>query len=431
MKLNGRFGRAVLPLATLVALAMLGGVASAADKYRVIYDFGQKSSDGWDPVGLLALAKNGDFYGVTESGGTDNLGTFYKLIAPRTRGGVWAKTILYDFPGGKGGGYPTSLVLGKDGNLYGADYTQTIFELRAPTSDDSAWEYAALYTLNGDNDGSVVEQDLAFDAEGNLYGATELGGDVDCGQDGGCGTVFELKRPGKEGGRWRFSVLHTFTGSPDGAQPFAGVVFGQSGDLYGTTSAGGASGDGAAYRLSPPARKGRPWTETVLYSFDRSNNGANSPGSPLIFDSLGNMYGTTSGVGDPNCQGGFGCGVVFELSPPTKKGQAWAYAALHAFQGGDDGAIPSGYMVFDSKGNLYGTTEVAGEAQGGTVYQLKPPGHKDGAWTETVLHGFNPSDGDGDLPESGLTWGKWNDLYGVTAEGGLCQYCGTAFALEP
>ena len=422
----------VLSSATLAAIMLLGGLASAADTYRVIYDFGRKSSDGWDPVGLLALAKNGDFYGVTESGGTYNLGTVYKLTAPRTRGGTWTKTILYDFPGGNGDRYPSSLVLGGDGNLYGVDYSQTIFELRAPTSHDSAWEYAALYTLNGESDGAAVQEDLAFDVEGNLYGATDLGGDTNCGQDGGCGTVFELKRPTKEGGKWRFSVLHTFTGSPDGAQPYAGVTFDQNGNLYGTTGGGGISGNGAVYRLSPPTSKRRTWTETVLYSFDRSNNGAYSPGGPLIFDSAGNVFGPTYGGGDPNCQGGFGCGVAFELSPPPKKGKSWTYAALHAFQGGSDGISPSGSVVFDSEGNLYGTTQTGGDENGGTVYQLSPPAESGGAWTETVLRAFTGSDGDGDLPESGLTWGKWSDLYGVTGEGGTeCQACGTAFELQP
>jgi len=106
---------------------------------------------------------------------------------------------------------------------------------------------------------------------------------------------------------------------------------------------------------------------------------------------------------------------------------------LHAFQGGDDGIYPTGYMVFDREGNLYGTTQTGGgETKGGTVYRLKPSAQNGGEWTETVLHAFTGSNGDGAVPFSGLTWGKWNDLYGVTFEGGTgCQACGTAFELRP
>jgi uncharacterized repeat protein (TIGR03803 family) len=420
--------KVVLILAALVAVVLLGGTANAADTYRVIHDFGQ-GSDGWLPVGVPVVTKNGDLIGVTYAGGPDNLGTVYKLRAPRTRGGAWTETILYRFPGGNGDAYPAFLRIGKDGNLYGVDYGQTIFKLSPPVSGDGAWNYSALYTLNQQSDGAAIVG-LVFDAEGNLYGATALGGDPVC----GCGTVFELNRPTKSGRKWRFSVLHTFTGTPDGAQPFAGLTFDQKGNLYGTTNFDGANGYGAVYRVSPPKKKGQPWTEAVLYSFEQGVNG-DGPESPLIFDSSGKLYGTTAYGGDLNCQGGFGCGVVFELSPPTNKQGAWTYATLYAFQGGNDGIDPSGYMVFDKNGNLYGTTQVGGGAtEGGTVYRLKPPTHKGSAWTETVLHGFIFGSGDGALPASGLTWGKWNYLYGVTAEGGsACQGlgCGTAFELQP
>jgi len=381
-------------------------------------------------VGVPVVTKNGDLIGVTYAGGPDNLGTVYKLRAPRTRGGAWTETILYRFPGGNGDAYPAFLRIGKDGNLYGVDYGQTIFKLSPPVSGDGAWNYSALYTLNQQSDGAAIVG-LVFDAEGNLYGAAGIGGDLGCDRNGGCGTVFELKRPTKSGRKWRFSVLHTFTGTPDGAQPFAGLTFDQKGNLYGTTNYDGTYGYGVVYRVSPPKQKGS-WTETVLYSFDRVGDiGADSEG-PVTFDGSGNLYGTTGAGGDLNCQGGFGCGVVFELLPPVQKGGAWTYATLYAFQGGNDGAIPSGYMVFDSEGNLYGTTQSGGEVNDGTAYRLKPPAQNGGAWTETVLHTFTGSNGDGDRPVSGLTWGKWNHVYGVTAEGGTgCQACGTAFELHP
>jgi uncharacterized repeat protein (TIGR03803 family) len=431
VKFSKRARQVVLMLAILVAIVLPSGPANAwGQSYRVIYDFGHTSSNGWFPVGVPAVAKNGDLYGVTESGGIYNLGTFFKLTAPPTRNGAWMHTVLYDFPGGNGGEHPGLLLIGGDGNLYGADFGQTIFQLRPPTSHDGVWKYTALYTLNGQNEGSAIEG-LIFDAAGNLYGATELGGDLGC-RNGGCGTVFELKRPTKSSGKWRFSVLHTFTGIPDGEEPFAGVTFDQNGNLYGTTHAGGAFGYGTAYRLTPPAKRGQSWTEAVLYSFDRSGNEGNSPVSPVIFDGSNKLYGTTVAGGDLNCQGGIGCGVVYVLSPPAKDGASWAYSALYAFQGGNDGITPTGYMVFDSKGNLYGATQYGGGAtEGGTVYRLKRPARKGGAWTETVLHAFTGSNGDGNLPANGLTWGKWHDLYGETWDGGLCQACGTAFELQP
>jgi hypothetical protein len=432
MKLRKQSG-VVLALAALIAI-VLSGTTANAQAYRVIHNF-QGSSDGWGPVGVPAIAKNGDLFGVTNGGGTYDLGTVFKLTAPRTRGGTWRKTVLYDFPPNHQE-YPTSLVIDKDGILYGAGAGPTtrgfIFRLAPPASGDGAWTYDTLYTFKSASDGSGIQGNLVFDAAGDLYGATQLGGDLGCAQDG-CGTVFELKRPIKNGGQWRFSVPYTFTGT-DGDQPFAGVVFDQKGNLYGTTNYGGIFGYGNAYRVSPPAKKGRPWTEAVLYSFDRGTNMGSSPEGPLLFDGSGNLYGTTGFGGDLNCQAGFGCGVVFELSPLAKNGNPRAYTNLYSFQSGSDGNYPSGAMVFDSTGHLYGITQEGGGGTGysGIAFKLSPPAQKGDAWTETVLHRFIAPEGAG--PAEGITWGKWNDLYGVTYLGGTgcpTQGCGTVFELQP
>ncbi len=361
-------------------------------------------------------------------------GTVYQADrAANSRRGVDENPFFTTFPSNNHE-FPTSLVVYKDGNLYGAgggpNTRGFIFRLTPPSPGGDTWQYAVLYTLQSSDDGSAIQGNLAFDAEGNLYGATELGGDMSCLNGQSCGTVFELKRPTKTGGKWHFSLLHTFTGEPDGAQPFAGVTFDQEGNLYGTTFSGGDFNWGAVYRLEKPTKKGQPWTETVLHSFNVGGDDNTGPASPLIFDKSGNIYGTAGG-GDLNCQGGFGCGVVFELSPPANKHGTWAYANLYAFQGGNDGINPSGYMVFDSVGNLYGTTEAGGGTNGGTAYRLSPPISGE-AWSETLLYAFTGSNGDPILPD-GLTWGKWNDLYGVTIDGGLgCQSgCGTAFEIRP
>ena len=170
----------------------------------------------------------------------------------------------------------------------------------------------------------------------------------------------------------------------------------------------------------------------MLYSFNPSNNIGSSPEGPVIFDGSGNMYGTTAFGGDLNCAGGFGCGVVYELSPPTQKGRDWTYTTLYAFTGGNDGAIGGSALLFDSEGNLYGTT-TEGYTFAGTAFRLSPPANGGGPWTETTLHGFTGKNGDGAVP-TGLTWGKWGDLYGVTGEGGTgCQRlgCGTTFEVRP
>jgi uncharacterized repeat protein (TIGR03803 family) len=410
-------------VAAFAALAMLGGVANAKDgAYRVIYNF-KGSADGWGPVGVPAVAKNGDLYGVTNGGGTYDLGTVFKLTAPQTRDGAWKKAVLYDFPGGKGGSKPTSLVLGADGDLYGVNFSQTVFELKAPTGRKGVWKYTALYTLNGTTQGSSI-QGIALDAEGNIYGATEYGGDLSCGDGIGCGTVFELQRPTKRGGQWVHSVLYMFGqgGNEDAIEPFAGVTLNKEGTIYGTTDGGGIYDYGTVYRLNPPTQKGGTWTETVLYSFDPGTNMGAHPHAPVTFDESSNMYGTATIGGDLNCAGGYGCGVVFELSP--QEGGTWMYTNLYSLQGGNDGAEPESQLVLDSKGDLYGTSSGGYDGVAGSALRLSPPANG-GGWTETTLYTFTTETG-GDY--GGLAWGKWHKLYGVTNGGGKYK-AGTVFQL--
>jgi len=423
-------------LATLIAVAILTDAANAAEHgYRTIYRF-RGGNDGWFPTGVPAVDKNGNLYGTTIDGGKYNQGTIYELIAPQTRGGKWTKTVLYDVTS-QSPGYPFSVIVGQDGGLYGtgesAQNCGFLWKLVLPAFGDGVWKYAVLYTLNGTSDGCAIQGHPVLDGEGNLYGATELGGDLGCEQDG-CGTVFELKRPTTKGGKWHFHVLHAFTGNPDGAEPFAGLTFDQEGNLYGTTWTGGTAESGTVYRMSPPKNKGQGWSETVLHSFTERATGV-APGGPLTFDSSGNIYGTTISGGDLNCQGGAGCGLVFELTPPTDQADQWSYATLYAFQGGNDGVDPEGYIVFDSQGNLYSTTYVGGQAQAGTAFRLEPTGTDSAAWMEAVLHWFPESKKDGYDPVGGLTWGKWRNLYGVASVGGNpgCgeDGCGTVFELQP
>jgi len=361
MKLSRHLAKLPFILLTLAAIVTLTGAARAANHgYRTIYRF-QGGNDGWFPVGVPVADKDGNLYGTTQMGGTYNYGTAFKLTAPQTRGGAWTKTALHNFAGGNDGRYPDAMLLGKDGSLYGISSYQ-IFRLSPPTSRHGVWKNTVLYSLNGTTDGSGI-QGIVLDGEGNLYGATGAGGDAGCGNGYGCGTVFELQRPKTKSGKWHFNVLYTFTGNPDGAQPFAGGTFDQKGNLYGTTWSGGTADSGTVYRVSPPKKKGQGWSETVVHSFTERATGV-APGGPLTFDSSGKIYGTTISGGDLNCQAGAGCGLVFRLTPPTDQGGQWTYATLYAFRGGSDGIDPQGHVVFDSQGNLYSTTEDGGGGQG-------------------------------------------------------------------
>ena len=182
---------------------------------------------------------------------------------------------------------------------------------------------------------------------------------------------------------WKESVLYSFQGgNSDGALPVGKIVFDSSGNLYGATTQGGGqcvpSQCGTVYQLSPPAKNGDPWIETVRYIFRGFNQGGTDgslPAGGLVMDSSGNLYGTTAYGGTGNCVllgTKVGCGTVYELSPPQQQGGAWTETILYSFQGGNDGYFPWGNLVFDKKGNLYGTTIGGGAYGGGTAFEITP-----------------------------------------------------------
>jgi uncharacterized repeat protein (TIGR03803 family) len=238
-----------------------------------------------------------------------------------------------------------------------------------------------LYAFQSSPDGSLPSGPLIFDSKGDLYGTTYGGG-------AGYGIVFEVGPSGSGG--WKETILYTFQGGSDGANPNAGLIFDQAGNLYGTTSAGGANKDGTVFELSPSGSG--EWTETVLYSFGASSSDGAFPSSSLIFDGLGNLYGTTQGGGVSSYCGSGGCGTVFELSPNGSGG--WKETVLYSFgANSSDGSQPNSPLTFDRKGNLYGTTPGGGNSceellfNGcGTVFELSPNGS--GGWTETVYITF-------------------------------------------
>lgn len=263
-----------------------------------------------------------------------------------------------------------------------------------------AQTYNVIYSFSGCADGNTPLGTLAIDRAGNLYGMTGVGGSG-CGNDGS-GVVFRLK---KAGNGWVETPLHTFTG-PDGAVPedFGGLTIGPDGSLYGTTRDGGAGDTGVVFRLRPPARPCLtalcPWSASVLHSFVSGGSDGFVPYSNLVFDSAGNMYGTTT-------QGGGNFGAAFELSP---QGSGWSEGVIANVL-----ESPFAGMIFDHGGNLYGTTFEGGDENAGSVFELTPTGS---GWTSSILYSFRATGATGINPVGGLVFDSVGNLYGSTLEGG-------------
>jgi uncharacterized repeat protein (TIGR03803 family) len=365
-------------------------------------------------------------------------GTVFRLT--RSSGGHWSRSVLYSFTGINGdGSFPWgSLIFDAAGNLYGttewggAFGSGTVFEL-IPDS-GGRWKEIVLYSFTGHSDGGLPVAGLIFDAAGNLYGTTSAGGVGTYGS----GTVFELSPAGNT---WKETVLYGFTGTNgDGAIPTASLIFDAAGNLYGTTSLGGG-GDcgighcGTAFELSP-VQGG--WKETVLHAFIAANGDGAGPQGSLVIDDAGDLYGTTweGGIGS-SCPGGFtGCGTVFKLT--RKTGNTWKETIVHNFGSYDgDGDFPAGGLAFDLAGNLYGTTK-GGTKGSGTVFKLTPI--SGGHWAERVLHTFAGYPSDGAFPVANIILDAEGNLYGTTSGGGLNgnsgfggfqAFGGTVFEITP
>lgn len=297
-----------------------------------------------------------------------------------------------------------------------------------------------LHTFAIQPNGDVPTGPVTADLEGNLYGGTAWGGFLDCpgSQGAGCGVIFAL-RPNPTGG-WDESVLYRFNGA-DGASPNGGMVFDAAGNLYGTTYYGGTGpctdgyqpGCGVIFKLTPNP-SATEWRESVLYNFGGGSDGAH-PDSGLIFDSAGNLYGVTGYGGGGSCSDpfGVGCGSVFDLTP-SGNGSLWKENVLHTFRVAD-GAYPTGPLIFDDAGNLYGTTWYGGRFGFGTVFELM---NSEGQWQERLLHSFTNGQ-DGANPAAGLIADSNGNFFGTAAYGGLqvCYDdagevfgCGTAFTFR-
>lgn len=360
----------------------------------VLYAF-KGGTDGAYPYAGLIADSAGNFYGTTSSGGSSaNCAGGCGTVFKVTPGGT--ETVLYSFRGGSDGEFPKAgLVADNSGDLYGTTEGGGAAAAGTVFRLTPTETETVLYSFQGGSDGEFPEAGLIADSSGNLYGTTTAGGGEGryC-KGGSCGTIFKLGMNGTE------AVLHSFHHpKKEGDQPYAGLIFDSSGNLYGTTLYGGnrycLDGCGAVFRLAPDG------TESLLHKFtDRSGDGA-SPAAGIIADTAGNLYGTTSAGGGTGCDG-LGCGVVFRIGPRGTE------TVLHAFTG-DDGALPTAGLIMDGAGNLYGTTSEGGAE--GTVFKLAPDG------TETVLYAFKGGS-DGEFPAAGVIMDGSGNLYGTTPVAG-------------
>jgi uncharacterized repeat protein (TIGR03803 family) len=442
-------GIGILALLTLLPVISSGapsankGSKAEAAKEKVIYSF-QGGADGANPMSDLVLDSTGNLYGTTSAGGTgvcnninnNGCGTVFEL---KPSSGGWHEQVLYNFKGGSDGQFPQAgVIFDSSGNLYGtttsggSNNLGTVFKL-APNG-KGGWTESILYSFVA---GTNPASDLVFDANGNLYGTTRLGGVNGCGTlGGGCGTVFELIK--QSNGSWAESTLYQFAGPPgDGALPSSGLALDSVGNLYGMTLSGGSNhcflggypGCGIVYKLTSDG-KGN-WTETVLFNFARGNGFAVSPSAGLLVDEDGDhLLGTT-------LEGGDGFGTIFALNESNKT--MWRQEVLHRFYEDPDGMYPVGQLARDSQHNLFGVTSNGGTANSGRgngmVFELHP---RTGPWKEAILYDFAGGT-DGWSPQAGVVIDSLGHLFGTTQWGGkgtACNEgssynCGTVYEITP
>lgn len=310
------------------------------------------ATDGQPGWGVIA-GKNGSLfvnasYASVQGGPCGSALELDPPTAPASRAKL-VSTLLHTYTKSEDGCPSGNLLRGSGGKLFGVTQNGgaygwgSVFELKLSRS---GWKQTILHSFQGQADGGAPYSELIGDGAGNLYG-TASSSEINA------GTVFEVS-PSQNG--WAFKVLYTFTGGNDGGQPVAALTFDSAGNLYGATTSSGAKGGGTIFQMAP---SGDIWNFQVLHSL----SGTDGPVASLAIDKAGALYGTNF------MDGANGYGSVFSLSPVSGK---WRYKDLHDFTGGADGGYPGGGVVFDSNGNLFGTTVLGGANGLGVVYEVTP-----------------------------------------------------------
>ncbi len=332
----------------------VGGAWTETD----LYDFKGDDHgvvDGATPLGGVTIDPAGNLYGTTSQGGFGNRGAVFMLSPPASAGGAWTETILHFFGGSTNGEGPASSLLRvKSGVLYGT--TQAggafgagiVFRLWPPPTGQAACVENILYNFTGSSDGSTPRGGLVIDSSGNLYGQTSAGGS-------GFGTIYRLNHPSVPGTAWTETVLHTFSGQGDGGKPLGNLVFDSAGALYGTASNGATNNCGTVFQLVPPAAQGAPWTYSVLHAFSGVPDGCEPVVGVTLGLQPGVLYGATFMGGATH--NGVGLGAIFRLTAPVKPGIPWTEVILHDFEENIDGAAPASPLLLRG-GALYGTTQL-------------------------------------------------------------------------
>ncbi len=406
---------ACLSLITLVASI---GPAAQAQTFSTIYAFSGNSGI-WPQAGVTLRA--GVLYGTTvDTEFSTGTGTVYQLSRV---GSNWTHTVISFFSGipyGGEGPY-ARVVFGPDNHLYGTTLNAgphidgNVFALTPQVSicrtANCFWTETVLHQFAGSPDGQAPSGDLIWDSTGNIYGTTMWGG------ASGLGTIFQIT---KSGNNWTETPIYSFTG-PDGSGPIGGVIFDSNGNLFGTTAEGGLYGFGTIFELTYSIDSG--WTETVLYNFQNLSDGE-FPVAGLTPDGSGNLYGSAS---DGGTGGG---GTVFELSPA---GDTWTFTLLYSFTG-QQGRYsgPRANLTFDTSGNLYGTTLFDGANSLGNIFKLA---NSQNGWVYASLYDFTGG-ADGASPVSNVTIDTDGTLYGTAGAGGdlTCAPptgCGVVWMIKP